>query len=73
LIYQAAKDAHGQGASLLLSPELSLTGYPPEDLLLRPAFIADTQRVLHHLCERLAVFQGLAVIVGISSELSQWL
>ena len=68
LIYQAAKDAHGQGASLLLSPELSLTGYPPEDLLLRPAFIADTQRVLHHLCERLAVFQGLAVIVGHPSQ-----
>jgi NAD+ synthase (glutamine-hydrolysing) len=61
-IYQAAHAAHTQGASLVLTPELALTGYPPEDLLLRPAFIADTQKVLDHLCQRLAVFEGLAVV-----------
>ncbi|CAN1528349.1 NAD synthetase [Burkholderiaceae bacterium] len=68
LIYQAAKDAHGQGASLVLSPELSLTGYPPEDLLLRPAFILETQKVLLELCERLSAFKGLAVVVGHPSQ-----
>ena len=68
LIYQAAKDAHGQGASLVLSPELSLTGYPPEDLLLRPAFILETQKVLLDLCERLSAFKGLAVVVGHPSQ-----
>ena len=67
-IYQAAEAAHAQGASLVLTPELVLTGYPPEDLLLRPAFIADTQRVLDHLCQRLAVFKGLAVVVGHPSQ-----
>jgi NAD+ synthase (glutamine-hydrolysing) len=45
-----------------------LTGYPPEDLLLRPAFIADTQTVLDHLCQRLAVFEGLVVVVGHPSQ-----
>jgi len=67
-IYQAAKKAHSQGVSLVLSPELSLTGYPPEDLLLRPAFILETQTILNHLCERLAAFKGLAVIVGHPSQ-----
>ena len=67
-IYQAAKKAHSQGASLVLSPELSLTGYPPEDLLLRPAFILETQTILDHLCERLAAFKGLVVIVGHPSQ-----
>ena len=67
-IYQAAHAAHTQGASLVLTPELALTGYPPEDLLLRPAFIADTQKVLDHLCQRLAMFEGLAVVVGHPSQ-----
>ena len=31
-------------ADLVLFPELALSGYPPEDLLLRPAFLADCQR-----------------------------
>ena len=30
-----AKQAHDEGADLLLTPELSICGYPPEDLLLR--------------------------------------
>ncbi len=63
-IFQAAQDAHQQGASLLLTPELSLTGYPPEDLLLRPGFIQETRTVLQSLCEELGALQGLTVIVG---------
>jgi NAD+ synthase (glutamine-hydrolysing) len=39
-IVAAAREALAQGAVLLVTPELSLCGYPPEDLLLRPAFIA---------------------------------
>ena len=34
-IQTAAQQANQAGASILLTPELSLTGYPPEDLLLR--------------------------------------
>lgn len=39
LIEAAARQAYVKGARLVATPELSLTGYPPEDLLLRPAFM----------------------------------
>jgi NAD+ synthase (glutamine-hydrolysing) len=64
LIEAAARAAHAQGAALVLTPELALTGYPPEDLLLRPAFLAESARVLQALAERLADCGGLCVIVG---------
>ena len=64
LIFQAAENAFKQGAKLVLTPELSLTGYPPEDLLLRPAFIHAAQRQLDTLMLELASFAGLTVIVG---------
>ena len=38
-----ARDA---GADLVVFPELALTGYPPEDLLLRPEFIARVESAL---------------------------
>ena len=64
LISQAAADAYAQGASLVITPELSLTGYPPEDLLLRPAFIEAADRELSSLMIELQKFPGLIVIVG---------
>lgn len=64
LIAQAAAKADAQGAKLLLTPELSLTGYPPEDLLLRPAFIEAVQLELSSLILELKKFPDLAVIVG---------
>ena len=38
-ILAALRDAERAGADLTVTPELSLCGYPPEDLLLRPAFV----------------------------------
>jgi len=64
LILQAASEAFSQGAKLVLTPELSLTGYPPEDLLLRPAFIEAAERELNLLTQELAQFPELTVIVG---------
>lgn len=43
------RDAEREGADLALFPELTITGYPPEDLLLKPNFIAENIRVLHEL------------------------
>jgi NAD+ synthase (glutamine-hydrolysing) len=63
-IVAAAEKAHAQGASLLLTPELSLCGYAAEDLFLRPAFIAACDRALLALAQQLAAFDGLAVVVG---------
>jgi len=60
----AAQEAHAQGARLMIAPELALSGYPPEDLLLRPAFFADCERALVSLCQALQPLAGLQVLVG---------
>ena len=64
LLTQAARQAHSQGANLVLAPELALTGYPPEDLLLRPAFMAACSETLSALALELADCAGLHLIVG---------
>lgn len=64
LIRDAAEVAHRAGAKLLITPELALTGYPPEDLLLRPAFIEAAADTLDQLRAALAAYPGLAVAVG---------
>jgi NAD+ synthase (glutamine-hydrolysing) len=64
LIVDAARRAHAQGARLVLTPELSLCGYPPEDLLLRDAFMRACAESLHEVATRLADCEGLHVVVG---------
>jgi len=64
LIVDAARAAHADGARVVLTPELSLTGYPPEDLLLRPAFMLACERTLAELAASLADCEGLHVVVG---------
>ena len=64
LIFSAAKQASEKGSQLLVTPELSLTGYPPEDLLNRTAFIQETARELNALAAKLAQFTSLRVVVG---------
>ncbi|MGI9154244.1 MAG: nitrilase-related carbon-nitrogen hydrolase, partial [Rubrivivax sp.] len=64
LIEAAAREAYAKGARLVVSPELSLTGYPPEDLLLRPAFMRACDDALHRLARRLEDLAGLSVLVG---------
>ena len=64
LLVQAARQAYQQGALLVVSPELSLTGYPPEDLLLRPAFMVACAEALTALAAELADCTGLHLVVG---------
>jgi NAD+ synthase (glutamine-hydrolysing) len=45
-VLRALADAEHEGCDLAVFPELALTGYPPEDLLLKPGFIADNRRAL---------------------------
>ncbi len=56
------------GANLVAFPELALTGYPPEDLLLKPGFVADNLRALEHLTEATRDFPGLTVVVGFADR-----
>ncbi len=63
-IVDAARTAYGQGARLVLTPELGLCGYPPEDLLLRPAFMQACAEALADCARELADLPGLVVVVG---------
>jgi NAD+ synthase (glutamine-hydrolysing) len=55
------EEARASGADLVLFPELAITGYPPEDLLLRPGFL----RAAHAALETVAAgTKGLAALVG---------
>ena len=60
-IIAAIDSARAAGADLLLTPELALSGYPPEDLLLRPDFYRACERET----QRIAVAAGeLCVVLG---------
>lgn len=60
-ILDYASRAKAQGATLLVTPELALTGYPPEDLLLRDGFLSSCLDTLHALAQQVS---GIAVVVG---------
>jgi NAD+ synthase (glutamine-hydrolysing) len=45
-IIEALGVAEAAGADLAVFGELAVTGYPPEDLLLKPGFVADNQAYL---------------------------
>jgi len=60
-ILRAVGEAKRGGARLVVTPELSLPGYPPEDLLLRPAFVDACARELSALAAAIA---GATVLVG---------
>ena len=60
-ILAALAEAESGGADLAVFPELTVTGYPPEDLLSRPAFVADNLAVF----ERIAAASGpCAAVIG---------
>ena len=61
LIKKHADIAIKNGAEILITPELSLCGYPPEDLLLETEFI---DRCQHYLIEIAEKFPKLKIIVG---------
>ncbi|MBA2124860.1 NAD+ synthase [Hyphomicrobium methylovorum] len=58
----AHADAKKLGADVVVFPELFLNGYPPEDLVLKPAFQDETRRTLERLAERCK--DGPAVVIG---------
>jgi len=65
-VVRETKRAGIGGAHLVAFPEMALTGYPPEDLVLRRSFVRASKTAIHRLAERLAT-EGLgeiAVVVG---------
>ena len=61
LAADAIERARNLGADLVALPELTITGYPPEDLILRPGFIRDNRAALDELASQVS---GILAIVG---------
>src|SRR5207244_7166865 len=60
-ILEAIGEAKAAGADLVLLPELAVTGYPPEDLLLRPGFVRAADESLRELAPEV---RGIVALVG---------
>ncbi len=63
-ILDASRRAREAGGRIIVTPELSLCGYPPEDLLLRDGFYRDCDEALAQLTADLAAIKGIIAIVG---------
>ena len=62
LVLDAARRAAEAGADLAVFPELALVGYPPQDLLDRPAFLDEADAALLHVAQNAPA--GLGLVVG---------
>jgi NAD+ synthase (glutamine-hydrolysing) len=60
-ILDALREARGAGADLVVCPELAVTGYPPEDLLLRPGFVRAARASLEQIARET---DGITALVG---------
>jgi NAD+ synthase (glutamine-hydrolysing) len=60
-ILRALADAREAGADVVVLPELAVTGYPPEDLLLRPGFVRDARASTEEIAR---ATDGLVAFVG---------
>ncbi len=60
--------AESEGADLCVFPELAVTGYPPEDLLLKPGFVRDNERALAEIATRSGECAAVVGFVGRAEE-----
>jgi NAD+ synthase (glutamine-hydrolysing) len=61
-ILSSLEDARAAGADLVVFPELAVTGYPPEDLLLRPGFVTAARRSLTEIAD---AARDVVALVGV--------
>ena len=65
LVIDAARQAKSQGANILVLPEMFVTGYPIEDLALRPAFQEASKRAVDEIAKEInAIDSRMLVVVG---------
>ena len=60
-ISRAIETARDGGAELVLAPEMAVTGYPPEDLLLKEHFLRDAREALEAIARGV---EGIVAVVG---------
>src|SRR5215470_8835811 len=65
-ILDAYDAAEAAGADLVVYPELAITGYPPEDLLLRPAFVVQSAETLDKIAARTG---RAAAVIGFPEQI----
>src|SRR5271156_5756634 len=63
LMLRFAKQAAARQAELIVFPELSITGYPPRDLVEKPSFVERSERELDHLARQTADLD-LSIVCG---------
>jgi len=61
MVIRTIGEAKKRGARIVAFPELVLSGYPPEDLLLKPRFLADCRAALRKVAREA---KGIAVLIG---------
>jgi NAD+ synthase (glutamine-hydrolysing) len=61
LVRQAVREGRAKGADLIAFPEMVMTGYPPDDLLLNKGFLRDSDRALKEVATSV---QGISAIIG---------
>ena len=66
-ILKVCKELKNEDVDLVITPELSLIGYPPKDLLFNPRLFEEEKDVLNKLSKRLSILhQNLSVLIGIA-------
>src|SRR3990170_3703027 len=60
-IIEYIKKAKTQGSDVVAFPEMAITGYPPEDLILKPRFIKENQEMLKAIQKETG---GITAVVG---------
>jgi NAD+ synthase (glutamine-hydrolysing) len=65
LIVEWIARAREEGADIVCFPELALSGYPPEDLVLKPAFVRDNRKELEVV---VSATKGISAVVGFVDE-----
>jgi len=60
-VIEYIRKADNSGADIVAFPELTITGYPPEDLLLKPKFISDNLEIINKLSKKI---KKIVAIVG---------
>ena len=65
LLARSVESARDAGADVVALPELAICGYPPEDLLLKPAFAQANQHAVRQLC---AATRGITAVVGFADR-----
>ena len=70
-IFNVLSLAHKESANIVITPELSLWGYPPKDLLYQKNLLDKQKKILDKLSKKIKLYyQNLSVTIGIAEEIT---